>query len=292
MIKFDRRYIYLITLLVIAIPKIFGITLPSPRMKTAETAFSLIENTKVEDSKSGSSPKKAALVILDFGPNTVGENRPSSSVIIEHLFRKKIPVILYSQYPLSKDLLESIPGDIAKRLNKEKLNYSWVYGKDWVNIGYRPGDVITMQSIASSADFRSFLKSDVRGNFLKDLPMMKDIFTFKHISHVVEITGLTGTLDKVLEYLQSPQHKPIYIHGCTSVVIPEAFIYLDSGQLKGLIEGINGAAWYSKLLKEKYQIKGEDELAILNTMISFAHLIVIAFILLGNMSLFFKKKQV
>ena len=77
---------------------------------------------------------------------------------------------------------------------------------------------------------------------------------------------------------------------CTSITIPEAFIYLDSGQIKGLLGGIAGAAWYSELLQQRYPDRQVDPSQLINTGLGVAHLIVIAFIVLGNIAAFMAKR--
>jgi hypothetical protein len=72
------------------------------------------------------------------------------------------------------------------------------------------------------------------------------------------------------------------VHGCTSITIPEAYIFLDSGQLNGLLEGIAGAAWYSEVLKKHYPATENRDLLVTNTALSTAHLVLIGLIVLGN----------
>ena len=283
----DRHIIYLILLVALAIPKIFDLQLPSVPFKNAERAFELLENIP----NAGSS---LVVVALDFGPNTVGENRPQAETLIEHLMLRNIPFLLTSQTSQSKSLLEEIPQKVAQRLNQQlpvgdKANTK-LYGQNWVNIGFRPGGITFLQQFAKSDNLASDLKTDARGNSLRDLAIFKSINSSKQISHVIQITGLTGTLNNFLEFFSRPGHRPVFIHGCTSIVIPEAYIYLDSRQLGGLLEGVAGAAWYSKLLQEKFKLPDSgDSSAIVNTMISVGHLVLIFFVVLGNLLFYIKK---
>ncbi len=283
----DRHIIYLILLVALALPKILDLQLPSVPFKNAERAFELLEKIPADG-------KNLVVVALDFGPNTVGENRPQAETLIEHLMLRNVPFVLTSQTSQSKSLLEEIPQKVADRLNqqlsaKEKTKAK-LYGQNWVNIGFRPGGITFLQQFAKSDDLASDLKTDARGNSLRDLVIFKSINSSKQISHVVQITGLTGTLNSFLEFFSRPGHRPIFIHGCTSIVIPEAYIYLDSRQLGGLLEGVAGAAWYSKLLQQKFNLPDAgDSSATINTMISVGHLVLIFFVLLGNLLFYIKK---
>ncbi len=291
----DRHIIYLILLVALAVPKLFDLELPSVRFKNAQTAFDVVEQIKADGSA-------LVFVALDFGPNTVGENRPQAETLIEHLMIRGVPFILSSQYSQAKSLLEEIPQKVADRLNVLQASNQLgetgatknkrTYGKDWVNIGFRPGAATFLQQLAKSKSLINDIKSDARGNNLKDLPIFEKANTFKQISHVVQITGLTGTLNNFMEFFTSPEHRPKFIHGCTSIVIPEAYIYLDSKQLNGLLEGVAGAAWYSELLHKRFGLGDtENTSAIFNTMISVGHLVLIFFVALGNLLFYLKRKQ-
>jgi hypothetical protein len=103
---------------------------------------------------------------------------------------------------------------------------------------------------------------------------------------LLQLSSLVGTLDSFLQFFQTESYRPQFVHGCTSITIPQAFIYLDSGQLVGLLEGVAGAAWYSKLLSEKYVGREKDSSVLLNTSLGVAHLVIIFFVVLGNLIAF------
>ncbi|NLF24522.1 MAG: hypothetical protein GX589_02545, partial [Deltaproteobacteria bacterium] len=124
---------------------------------------------------------------------------------------------------------------------------------------------------------------DVRGNRLVNLPVFKNVRGLEQIRLLVQVTGLYGVLDSYLQFFQKTDYRPIFVHGCTSITIPEAFIYLDSGQLQGLLEGVAGAAWYSELLKQRFPNRAEDSSRVMNTALGIAHLIIILLIALGNL---------
>jgi hypothetical protein len=273
--KLDRRLIYLFMLVVVSLPLLTGLTLPPARMKAAEKLFSLIEDLQPE-------PGKIALVVLDFGPSTKAENKPQSLLMIEHLMRKRIPIAFFSQYALAEGLLNSLPQEVADRLTKESPTERWQYGKDWVNLGYRPGGDLFIQSLAKSENLVETFKVDSFGTSLSSVPMLAGVNTIKDVQFLGEITGLSGVFDSLIQFFQREGYKPKFGHGCTSITIPEAYIYLDSGQLSGLLEGVAGAAWYAQLLNSKFKRSGVDEALKVNTALGVAHLAIIFLIILGN----------
>lgn len=280
----DRRAIYLLVALALSIPLVMRYTVTPARMKSAESFFQLVEELQP-------APGRIAFVALDFGPNTVAENGAQAEVVIEHLMRRRVPVALFSLYVQAEHFLSSIPDEIARKLALENPGSVWEYGKDWVNLGYRPGGALILQAIPKSPNLVELFKKDVRGNSLKELPAFRDVRGLESVQVLCEFTGLVGMFDTYVQFFQKKEYKPVFGHGCTSITIPEAFIYVDSGQLNGLLEGIAGAAWYSNLLQKAYPLRPVDKSAVLNTGLGVAHLVIIILIVLGNLSYLFERRK-
>lgn len=267
------RWIYILMLLTVGIPIAFKLTLPPARMPIAEKLFSVLENIP-ED-------KGVAFLAFDYGPGTSAENLPQSQVILEHLFRKRVPVFVFSLTPISEPFLRSVPEKVASQL-KEETGEVWEYGRDWVNVGYRPGGSLFIQTLAKSPNIPEFLGKDVKGASLGAYPISSRVLTIRDISFLGEFTGLVGMFQTYIQYFQADGYVPVFGHGCTSITIPEAYIYLDSGQLNGLLEGLAGAAWYSDLLREKYKDREPDRALVSNTALGIAQLMVLGLVVLGN----------
>lgn len=259
----------------VALPILLGISQKPSRLVSAERMYDVLDTVEVGE-------KRVALVWLDFGPNTIAENKPQAEVIIEHLFRRRIPVLLLSQYQQAARYLTSIPQEVAARLEREMPGEKWSYGEAWVNGGFRPGGSIFMQSLASAADISQFLGRDVSGMPILHYPRFAAIGDLRGVALVAQVTGLLGVFDSIVQFLQKGDYRPTLVHGCTSITIPEAYIFLDSGQLKGLLEGIAGAAWYSEVLKKHHPATDNRELLVTNTALSTAHLVLIGLIIIGN----------
>jgi hypothetical protein len=146
-----------------------------------------------------------------------------------------------------------------------------------------------LQSIPKSENLVELFKKDARGSSLADYPISKNFKKLEQVKLLAEFTGLVGALDTYIQFFQKKEYKPVFVHGCTSIVIPEAFVYLDSGQIKGLLEGIAGAAWYSKLLQNKFSARVPDRSQVINTGLGVAHLVIIALIAFGNLSVLVAK---
>jgi len=279
--QLDRRVIYVSVFLALVIPMALKVSLPPARMQSADEAFQTIQTLEA---------RKPVFISLDFGPNSLAENLPQAEVVVEHLFRLKIPIVFYSQYPLAAGFLEDVPTKIAQKLsNLGQGNFS--YGADWVNIGYRPNPDVFLQGLAASDSWVQYLKRDARGNKLGELPLFATLKDLRDVQAVIQLSSLVGTLDAFLRFFQRADAHPKLIHGCTSITIPQAYIYLDSGQLAGLFEGVAGAAWYSKLLSDKFPGRPVDKALTVNTGLAIAHVVILFLVVLGNVTALFSRSR-
>lgn len=282
----DRRLIYLVVILAISIPLVFRYSVRPAEMKSATQLFDVVEKIPTR----GDEPS-FAMVALDFGPSTKAENEPQAEVIIEHLMRRRVPFFVISSYPLAEAFLRDIPERVAARLMREFPGERWEYGREWINLGYRPGGALFLQALSKSEDLAEYLAKDYVGTPIRDIPVFGKIKNLKDIKFLGEFTGLVGGLDSYIQFFQRADYVPAIGHGCTSITIPEAYIYLDSGQLKGALEGIAGAAWYSELLLRQNPRREVDAALTINTALGVAHLAIILLIMLGNITMLLGKRK-
>ena len=276
-----RRYIYLFLILSLIFPLTTGYTLKPAPSTSASMFFDKVDS--LEDTG-------YAFIALDFGPQSKAENLYQAKVVIEHLMRKRIPVILFSMYTLAEPILETLPYEVANNLQKEIKDEYWDYGKDWINLGFRPGASLLLQAIPKSKNLQKLFSKDSKGNDLKDFPRFGALRTINDIIFLGEFTSLTGVFDTYLQFFKSKDYSPVFGHGCASITIPESHIYLDSGQIDGLIGGIAGASWYEELLNNKYSERNNNEASVLNTGVGVAQLLIVVLIVLGNIN-FVKLKE-
>lgn len=275
----DRRYIYLLVILALSVPLLTGYRVPPARMAAAEALYETIDELQV-------APGEIAFVALDITPSTKAENEPQSEVLLEHLMRRRIPVALFSLSFQAEPFLVALPDRVAQRLMREHPGETWRYGTDWVNLGFRPGAGTLIQAIPKSGNLVELFGKDAWGNDLRNVPAFAGVRTVRQIKLLAEVTGLIGAFDLYVAFFQAGEYKPVFVHGCTSITIPNTFIYMDSGQLQGLLEGIAGAAWYSELLQRSHPGRIPDASGTINTALGIAHLIVILLVVIGNVAAF------
>jgi hypothetical protein len=117
-----------------------------------------------------------------------------------------------------------------------------------------------------------------RGQKLAVVQGVKSLSDYKMI---IDVTP-SGTVPIWISY--SPKNVRI-LYCPTSVMAAEAYTYLDSGQIKGMITGAKGAQEYEQLLT----VVGLGT-RFMNA-ISFSHVLIIVFILLGNFAMFMNRLQ-
>lgn len=280
--RIDRRFIYLFVALSLAIPLKIDVALPPAHMKTADSFYQTLETLERRDDK-------IVLIAMDWGPSTQAENRPQTAVVLEHLLRKRIPFALISITPYAVPYLESLPQEIIQKIQTELPQEKWEYGVDWVNLGFQPGGTIMIQSFAKATDLHEVLRTDATGTPLSEIACFKKIKTLENISTLIEITGLVSAFNYWIQFFQSAEYRPAVLHGCTSITIPEAYIYYASKQIVGLHEGVAGAAWYEKLLSDHYPSRKTGEALKTNTSLAVGHTLILILILLGNIGMIRRK---
>lgn len=279
-----RRWVYLLLLTALSVPLLCGYSVKPARLAAAQQMFEIIENVQV-------APGDIAFVAFDFGPNSKAENESQAQIVVEHLMRRRIPIAVFSQVPIAEPFLSSVPEMAADKLMREYPGERWQYGRDWINLGFRPGTNVIIQAISKSQNIVELFKRDARGNNLADLPAFSGVRRLENIRLLAQFTSLVGTFESYVQFFQKRDYRPVFLHGCTSITIPKAYIYIDSGQLQGLLEGIAGASWYSTLLSERYPTRGVDTFLVTNTGLGIAQLLIVALIIAGNLAALFGRAK-
>lgn len=257
--QLDRRYIYLILLLGVAIPLIVPLGFPSEVTHLAHQVYDLVETTPA-----GSN----IMISFDYDPSTITELQPMAKAIIEHAWRRNQRIIAVALWPQGVQMADQAFNDILVKYPDKK------YGIDYVNLGYKTGGMVTIQ--AMGRNFREVFPTDLKGTPLEQIEMMKGVRNFKQIGFIASLSagdpGLKG-------YIMSA-HDMFGIKvtgGVTAVSTPGFLPYVNNlNQLYGLLGGLKGAAEYESLIGVKgTATSGMDAQSI-------AHVLVILFIIMGN----------
>jgi hypothetical protein len=133
--------------------------------------------------------------------------------------------------------------------------------------------------------------TDHYGNPLESLPLMQGIRNFNQIPFAISLSaGDPGALTLWIPYVQSRFGQRLGT-GMTAVSAADAYPYLQSGQLTGLLGGMKGAAEYEYLISQAgYTEAATPAIQAMDSQ-SMAHLAIILLIVLGNIGFLLTRKR-
>ena len=156
------------------------------------------------------------------------------------------------------------------------------YGVDYVNLGFQAGNEFVIKRMGS--DFREAFPRDLDGTNYEDLELLKNIKNFSNIDFVFNLSaGYPGTV----EWVQNATDRFGVSLGAgnTAVQAPNVYPYLKAGQMVGLLGGMRGGAEFEKITGFR------DKATTFMLSQTFAHAIVIFFVIIGNLAYFFTRKK-
>ncbi|MHB0996626.1 MAG: hypothetical protein ACYC2I_09685 [Elusimicrobiales bacterium] len=266
LLKIDRRLIFLALTILLVFPIVRPLGLPNKNIGTEVQVL----HDKMESLPAGS----FIMLSLDYDPATRPELHPQAVAIVRHAFRKDLRIMILTLNAGATGLIDEIAERIPKDLAPTKK-----YGVDYVILPYQPNPVAVMTQMGM--DMYQIYDKDRDGKLLRDMPVMKGIRNVKDMQLGMCITG-TAMLDYWIAYTADKFKMP-FAGGTTAVSQMGYAPYLQTGQLKGLMGGMKGAADYETLIDAKEKgTSGIDAL-------SLAHIMVIALIVVANIMMLWLK---
>ena len=274
----DRRIIFLIVGLSVLIPllKPEWVDLPIRPTPESQIVFDEINKLNAGDKM---------LLSFEYSPSTKPEIHPMAIAILKHLYAKNIQVYGFALWPdgnfMSTEAFSEVSDDYDKK-----------YGVDYVNLGYKPGQEAVIKGISS--DIRTLYTVDLQGTSINDIPMMKDVVNIEDFDFVFSLSaGYPGSKEWV-QYACDPNNIPLST-GCTSIQVTDIMPYVENDQIRGILAGMPGAAEYESLVEaelQKMEIVGKPgEASGMMAAQSIAHVVIVLFIIFGNISYFITRKK-
>lgn len=261
----DRRIIYLLITIAVIVPLVLKLTSPVRVSEPVKRAHEAVDRLP---------PGSVVMVSVDFEPSSAPEVYPMLMALLRHAFKKDLKVILMGHLVLGQPLGAEALESTSKEFNKH-------YGVDYVNLGYRPGYIALMLGIGK--EIRDFFSYDYKAVPFDRLPLMAGIHNYSNIDLLVVLTH--GDSGDWWVRTAGARYGVKIIVGSTGVTAPDLYPYLQSHQIEGLIGGLQGAAEYEYLIKQF----GSAVLGMPAQ--SFAHGLIILFIILGNIGYFVMRKE-
>lgn len=268
----DRRVIYVILLLFIIVPLLvprLSNKIPIIPSRQSQDFYDTMEKVARD------SPNK--IVILDgwWSPSTRGENQWQTQAIITHMMKLHLHFAILSFDPQNNTLVQGLADDLAPK-------YDYVYGRDYINWGFRPNAVFTPTVKGLVTDIPGTIKKDKNNKPVGEYPVMAGIKTMKDVGAIVEVTP-TASADTWLQLAQGVYKTP-FLYAPTAVMAPTYYPYLDSGQISGMLTGVKGAGDYEFLTKSP--TVGTSATGAL----SLVYALLIGLIILGNVGYYVTRR--
>lgn len=251
----DRRIIYTVVFLVLLVPMFKPIGLPLKISQVTQSAYDT-----VEDMPAGS----LAMLTTANAPGTAAELEPQTIALIKHWIKKDFKILMW---PSAAESPRYIDG-YATLL---KAN-GYVEGTDFVVLPYLAGGETVFGSMA--ADFKSTFSMIEPGQSA----LWDSITDIGDVDLMADCGGGESQLWAIAHV--EAKHGTPTICLITAVILAVRQPFYTSGQFKGIISGLNGAAEYEVLARVPGKgASGMDAQ-------SMGHLWVIFTILAGNVAYF------
>ena len=262
----DRRVIFLIIGLAVLIPLLSPVELPIRPGPSSQQVYDAIDSIP-DNSK--------VLISFDYGPSTRPEIHPMTLGVMRQLLDQERGHKIYITCLWPDGLY--MAKDALKTINAE---YSLEKYEDYVLLGFRPGYEAVIKGLENN--LRAVYTVDADLTSIDDIPMMEGINSLEDFDFIFSgSAGYPGSLEWVL---YGPTTVPLS-SGTTSIQVNEVLPYVQSGQLKGILAGMPGAAEYEALVGKK-GIATSGMAAQ-----SYGHIVIILFIILGNLAYFIKDRR-
>lgn len=263
----DRRIIYVVMLLAIAIPLINPIGMPITVQQSTQDAYNTLANLP-KDSK--------VLLSFDTSASSQAETKPAAQAIFRLCASKGHKIYIYGTWADGPTLA-------AQWLADPIAESGYKYGENYINFGYRAAPTAILENARTDL-IKALGGQDVNKASLTTFPIMQGVTKASNFDAVVNFnSGDPGITDYIQQWYATGEVK-IIIGAVTAVEIPTRTNQYRAGQLKGMIGGLGGAAEFEKLIgKPGSATTGMDAQ-------SLGHLVVILFLVVGNVGYLAAKK--
>jgi hypothetical protein len=267
----DRRWIFLLMALCILLPLIVPFGLPFTADPAVVNLHAAIEELEEGD---------IVIVSCDYDPGSKPELQPFTEALFVHLFRKRLRVVVSCLWPAAPPLVNEA---IGKALAREDVAPLGLQDKrDYVNLGYKDGRQLVMLGMGES--IQATFPASYDGTPLAQIPLMQRVKKLGDSDLFINVSGGSPGTKEWVEVAQGRFGLKM-VAACTAVMAPDNIPYYEAGQLVGLSGGMKGSADYETLVGVPgTATRGMDAQ-------SFGHLLIVAFIVLGNIAYFTTRKK-
>ena len=264
----DKRFIYLAIMLALTLPLFLDMDLPIDVSPQVREVYEQIEALP-----------EGAIVWISFelDPAAEPESAPMIRSLVRHLLRKQARIVIggfRAQGPT-----------LAQRYAQHVFDeYGAVYGVDYLNFGYRDRMDTTMTTACTSF-VDAYSNRDINNLPLTDFPLMADLHSAKDLSMAIVFDMGLPSISDYIFYWRATGTVEHIIGVPTAANISAQMVNYNAGLLKGILGGMSGAAQYEVVLGiADSASKGINAQSI-------AQMVIVLFVILGNIGHFITAKQ-
>jgi len=272
LLKIDRRIIYIVMGLLVMLPLIKPLGLGVTSGPRAQTLFDAIDAVPAG---------KTILISVDFDPSSMPELYPMLTAVMRHAFAKDLKVLLCGLWVTGAGLADKAATEIPPEFGKK-------YGEDVVYLGWKAG--IDAVILGMGENIKNVFPIDYYGKSLDSLPMMNTVKQLRDIPIVFAISAGTPGYQDWLLFAQSRYGMRVGA-GVTAVSAADAYPYLQTGQLTGLLAGMKGGAEYEVLVQKAGYSKAYMPAVAAMDSQSLAHVVILILVIIGNIAYFATRKR-
>ena len=267
LMNLDRRIIFLFVFVGVTVPLLMQFSFPIKATRDVRAVYEQIE--RVAAQKNGK-----VLLSFSYGGGSEPELQPMARAVLRHLFARNIEIVAVCLWPDAVGLAQSVLEEVAAEFGRE-------YGVDYALMGFKPGAQIVI--ISMGQDFHGTFPTDNFGTSTDSLAVTTKVNSLSDFDFVFDFAAGESIDHFWIPYGQE-RYKFPFAGGCTAVIAPDLFPFIQSGQLVGMIGGLAGAAEYESLVGHP------DKASSGMRPQSVTHVIIIAFILLANITFFLSRR--
>jgi len=259
----NKPAIYLVLVAVTFLPLVRPLGLPLTLSPNTRAAFKVVDSLPA-----------GAIVwhSIGFNPAVDAETWPQMLALTRHYMSKHLKIIYF---PTMQE--GGMYADRIKTTYAAECGYE--YGKDYAVLPFKAGGET---AIAGLKDFGSMFSRDAYGTPIGSLPIFQGFSGMKDVAVIVPTTGGEDVIHYV-RYIEPVYKMPVLACG-TATLLPVVGPFISSGQVKGAVIGLSGAAEYEALAK----VPGTATAAM--DAQAMGHVLIVALVLIGNVGLFFQRR--
>ena len=271
--KIPRRIIFLTIALAVAVPLVVPIGIQVNVMPQSKRLFEAVDDL--------TSDSKPVLISCDFDPQSLPELYPMLLAVMRQCWSRDVKVILMALWPQGTGMVEMGLEELSDEFTKE-------YGVDYAFLGYKFGVAAVL--LGMGENISGVFPVDYYGTPLDSLELMQSVRNYNDISLIVTLsTGDPGWRQWLL-YAQSRYGASLGV-GVTAVSAADVYPYVETGQVTGLLAGMKGASEYETLVQQKGYATGIFKASQGMDAQSLGHLLIMIFIILGNIGFFYTRRK-